>query len=452
MSKETLWRRLLIWGALTVTTSAGAMLLMPNGAYVPGAALVAAISAIAGCAGFGASVYCFAIFILSRQTRYLLAAMAFSTLVGGAALQALVDLHTPAPASYSWIMTSSWLVSALLFVGEAHSHSRWRSSQRTYTVIQFLIAAIAVLAFPLAVLPYALDPSLLSSLGSTLSGAHIGHIVDSAINFAALGLLAFALIGHYRRYQSTNDHMAMLVCYFLTSCTLGLFFCAISTERFDQLHIASQLCTLWAWVMLMAGSGIENAFEHKDASERLKEFEALHDISWSLVGAGTVHELLDMFVRTLVDKLGARIATVYLSDSEGSLEVASICGSDESSVGKRYSLSPTGYGPGFHSGHTVKALVTKEVQVVCDVFVDVEFVPWRVIAADDGCAASIPLTDHENAIGVLNVYFSDRSQLTPSRLKLLTTVAAAATSAIEFALAKSRPELPDAEDDMQLAA
>lgn len=75
-----------------------------------------------------------------------------------------------------------------------------------------------------------------------------------------------------------------------------------------------------------------------------------------------------------------------------------------------------------------------------DVFVDVELVPWRIVAADDGCAASIPLADHDVCIGVLDVYFSDASQLTTSRLRLLATIAAAATSAIEYALSKQAGE------------
>ena len=68
--------------------------------------------------------------------------------------------------------------------------------------------------------------------------------------------------------------------------------------------------------------------------------------------------------------------------------------------------------------------------------VDVEFVPWRVVAQNDGCAASIPLVDHDVCTGVLNAYFSDATQLTTARLRLLATIAAAATSAIEFALSK----------------
>jgi len=203
-----------------------------------------------------------------------------------------------------------------------------------------------------------------------------------------------------------------------------------------------------AWAALVVGNGIENAFAHKEAQDRLDELETLHDVSWSLVGAGTVGELLDLFVSTLVNKLGARIAAVYLADEPNWLRLAAVCGSDEATVGIRYPLISDRPYPGFHSGHTAKAYASRHVQIANDVFVDVEFVPWRIIAQDDGCAVSIPLVDKDRCIGVLNVYFAEATEVSATRLRLLATVAAAGTSAVEFALSRQ----PASESEEERAA
>ena len=255
-------------------------------------------------------------------------------------------------------------------------------------------------------------------------------------------LMCWALLRDGHRYIENADGLAGLVSYYLSACILGLLFYAASVERFDRLYTMGQVCFVWSWIALVVGNGVENAFAHKEGRDRLGELEALHDVSWSLVGAGTVNELLDLFVTTIVNKLGARIAAVYLADGADALELAAVCGTD-ARPGTKYSMVASGPWPGFHSGHTAKAYSTQQVQVAHDVFVDVEFVPWRMIACDDGCAASIPLADSDSGIGVLNVYFSDARQVTKARLKLLTTIAASATTAIRYAMSKQLAAQPE---------
>jgi len=68
------------------------------------------------------------------------------------------------------------------------------------------------------------------------------------------------------------------------------------------------------------------------------------------------------------------------------------------------------------------------------VFIDVEFVPWRLIAVHDGCAVSVPLLDQGDALGIVNFYFTDSVLLTRQRLRLLATIAGATTPAIKNAL------------------
>lgn len=444
LSKETQWRRLLIWGAAVAGSSVAVGLGV--GHYVPARAAQVAISVFAGATALGACIYCLAVFTLERSLRALFAATAFSALGAGAVLQAVADFGGHAPQAHEWISVSARFIAALLFVAEAHARTRWRSASRFQTLGQFLLAAVAVSAYPILVLPYVLHLGLTPDLGRFAHSVEFCRLAEMMLALVSMTLVANALIASHRRYMTQSDGHSGLVCYFYVPMAIGLFFLLGSNDRFDTWHTMSQVAFGASWLALVVGSGIENAFSHKEAGRRLEELETLHDISWSLVGAGTLTELLNLFVSTLVNKLGARIAAVYLDAGGSSLELAAICGSDEAKPGTRYPLVASGPYPGFHSGHTAKAFVSREIQVANDVFVDVELVPWRIVAADDGCAASIPLADHDVCIGVLDVYFSDSSQLTTSRLRLLATIAAAATSAIEYALSKQADQSTAARD------
>lgn len=436
LSKETQWRRLLIWGATVATSSLAIGLVAPHASFVGSSAAQAAFSVLAGGTGFGACVYCLATFALDRKPRWLFAATAFSALGTGAILQAVADFHGHAPAAHGWISISARLVAVLLFVGEAHSQAKWRAANRLQSVGQLTMAVVAVLAFPIVVLPYVLDSGLLPGLGGFAYSASACRVADTMFAFTSMVLVGYALIVSHRRYMTSSDGLSGLVCYFYVSLGIGLLFYLGCDDRFDRWYTMAQVAFCASWLALVVGNGIENAFAHKEAGQRLEELETLHDVSWSLVGVGTLTELLNLFVSTLVNKLGARIAAVYLDGGQSSLELAAVCGSDEAKPGTRYPLVTSGPYPGFHSGHTAKAFTSREVQVANDVFVDVELVPWKIVAQDDGCAASIPLADRDVCVGVLNVYFSDSSQLTTTRLRLLATIAAAATSAIEYALSK----------------
>jgi len=449
LSKHTQWRRLLIWGAIVAASSAAAGLLLPSGSWVSDGAVQASLSVLGGGAALGASAYCLAIFALQRRIRSLFVASAFSALGTGAVLQAVVDLHGSPLAVYAWITTSAWLIAGVLFVGAAHSESRWRAASRIQAVGQFAVAAFAVAAFPLAVMPSVLNPALLYGFSSSAPAAAICRVIDAALGLSATALISWALVANHRRYMKLSDGLAGLVSYFLVACAVGLLCYSACAERCDGWYTMGQAAFVWSWIALVVGNGVENAFAHKEATERLDELKAMHDVSWSLVGARNVKELLELFVSTLVNKLGAGIAAVYLANEQDALELKAICGSEESKPGTSYPLVASWPWPGFHSGHTAKAFTSRQVQVANDVFVDVEFVPWRVIAGDDGCAASIPLVDRDACIGVLNAYFPDAGQLTTERLRLLTTIAAAATSAIEYAMSK---EVEPTASDLDLAA
>lgn len=451
LSTKTQWRRLLIWFVTVIISSISIGLLLPKECYTPHGAIHTAVSVLAEIVGFAVFVYALSIFALDRQVRPLLVSAAFFAISSGVMLQVVYDFRRGSPCNFGWITMSAWLISAVLLVGAGYTKSVWRSANRLQAIGHFSIAGMIVLAFPLAVLPYVLDPSILSNLSYYFISIPACRLIVSAIHASAMALMCWALIKNYRLYINESDGPAGLTCYFLMASAAGLLFTAFSGERFDKLHLISQICFAWSWLAIIVGNGVENAFAHKEAGNRLEELETLHEVSWSLVGARTVKELLDLFVATLVNKLGTRIAAVYLSQEPDTLELATACGSEQLQPGTKYPLVASGPRPGFHSGHTAKAFTSREVQVALDVFIDVEFVQWRVIAGDNGCAASIPLVDRDSCIGVLNVYFSESSQLTAARLRLMTTIAAAATSAIEYAISKESHLISDT-DSLDLAA
>lgn len=447
LSKDTQWRRLLIWVGAVVAIALAVGLSQQQ--FVPGRPLLAALSALAGGAGFGAAIYCLAIFVLERKVSTLFAAVAFSALGSGSVLQVIIDFRAPQYAASSWVAGAAWLTAGVMLLGSAYSVTNLRSSSRLQSVRHLIAAGAAVIAFPLSVLPYVIDTKLPGSLSISVFEAAARYHVDNALALAAAVMMVAAVRANHRLYMSAGDGLAGLLCYFLSAAGAGLFFASFSSGRFDQYSTMGLVCLVAAWIALVVGNGIENAFAHKEAGDRLEELETLHDVSWSLVGAGTVSELLDLFVSTLVNKLGARIAAVYLTHEAG-LQLAAIRGSDEAVVGTTYPLVSDRPYPGFNSGHTARAYASKQVQIANDVFVDVEFVPWRIVAQDDGCAASIPLVDQEKCIGVLNVYFTHSTDLSPTRLRLLATIAAAGTSAVEFAL--SRQRLSDDQQSAEKAA
>ena len=453
--RETFWRRLLIWGVVVALASVGFKLLLNASPRPPSPFLLMSIFVLATGAGVGACVYCFARFILDRELRFLLAATAFFALGGGSTLQAIADFRAPASSPHNWLITAAWFVSSIFFAGAAFSESAWRPANRSQAVGHIVVGLTLVVAFPLSALPYALDVNLLHSLGSTAAGDLACYIADVTASILAPVMLTLALFGFHRRMRAKHDRVAGLLCYFLITCAIGLVYRAASVARFDDWWATGQLLFAAAWIVLVAGIEIESAFTHRDASDRLKELESLHDVSWSLVGAGNCGELLDTLARILVDKFGVKIAGVYLADRAGeNLELVAACGLDElrDSLGAEYAIASTDRRPGFHSGHTVKSFTSRQIHTASDVFVDVEFVPWQVIAVDDGCAASIPLVNQGAAFGVLNLYFGQSRELTRQRLKLLATIAASATPAVQNAIAREQLARGPVENELDAAA
>lgn len=455
-SAETFLRRFVLWTAAVVCGFVLGRVLLGVGQAQPGPTLTTAIRIFGATASVGAAFYCFGRFVLGRELHFLWAATAFTALAAGSFFQTIADSRAPQSSVHGIITSLSWFVASLFFLSCSFSQAVWRVATRREACGLMIGGLLLVSAFPISILPYSLDPDLIYMLNCSYGGALACYIADVAARCLAPALVTIALVGFYRKFSRTSDRQSGAMCYFLVTCLVGLVAVAASREAYDGWWLLGHYLLTAGWVVLVVGFELENAFAHREANERLHELETLHHVSWSMVGAGTSRELMQSFAGTLVEGLGARIAAVYLVDeSEKNLELAALHGLGEGgpSIGTKYAVFTDDRRPGFHTGHTARAFSTHEVQIASDVFVDVEFVPWKMVAVNEGCAASLPLVNRGRAIGVLNLYFSNARQFTRQRLKLFATIAAAAAPAIENVLAREQASgEPDADDQLPVAA
>lgn len=426
---------LLMWAAALACASIIAELTLPWPRILVHAVNISTL-VLGGCVGLGAAVYYLTRFILSRELRHILSAAAFLTLAWGVELQSLANYRGIAPESDGWILTAAWLASGVMFVGAAYSRTVLRGLSPLQVVGHSFQSSVLLIGFPIAAVPYVINKDIINGLAMSAGNSLPATMINLLCEGAVVALIITSLVGHYRRYQEDNDRIPAIVCCFFVPGLLALLFRAAADWRFDNLWIVSQAGAAIAWLVLITGFGVVNAVAQDESQERLNELEALHDISWSIVGAGTLRELLDLFADALRNKLDAKIVAVYLAEDTGEkLEVAAARGPEgyPANVGTQYACVSANRFPGFHSGHSAKAFLTKQLQTAREVFVDVELVPWRIIAEEQGAAVSLPLVEQSESIGVLSLYFSDHRQITQHRIKLLSTIAAAAAPAIENA-------------------
>ncbi|MCE5200576.1 MAG: GAF domain-containing protein [Armatimonadota bacterium] len=453
---EALCRRLLIWAAvLAVGVVMCRLILSSEAASLPKVAS-ASIMVIGSIVGLAGTAYFLARFVLSWELRSVLAAVALSSMGGGAVAQVVAIYARPDVAASGLVATVTWVVSAALFAVSPRANVSCYCGNRAKAVAQSGLALLAVLIFPLLSLMLVLRDNPLTDLWYPPDSPLVSHAIRLIVAAVAFTLTIAALHGHYRHSQMSGDRISSLLCFFFVPCVLAIPVKVLASGWYDGWSSLSQVLFLFGWIALVWGFGMENAIMQKEVQDRLQELDALHHVSWSIVGARSVCELLDLFAATHIDQLGAKIASVYLADDCGStLEVCAHRGPEDSPapVGTKFPLFSEGQRPGFHTGHTVKAFTSGEPQIANDVFVDVEFVPWRMIAADDGCAVSLPLVDQERTIGVLNLYFSESRLLTRQRLRLLAIIATTATPAIANALSReSVTRASDVDTNFDLAA
>jgi hypothetical protein len=452
---KTLWGRLLLWAAGLTCAPVLVKVLAPDGVGLP-PAVDQSVLVLTGCLGLTAAVYFLIRFAVSWELTHLLSAAAFAAITSGVELQALAGSRGYARNMESWLLTSAMLIASVLFAGAGFARTITPPPNRIHGRMRLALATLLCLAFPTVALPYALNTNILISLSSLAGNGLSARAACLGCDLVIVLLLLSAIVGHCRKSGSSMDRVFAVMCYFLVTCAIAMTFKALAVEENDLFLTAGQLVFLASWPVLILGFGVESALGQGEVQDRLREFEAMHQISWSIVGAGSLRDLLDLFAGTLRDRLGAKIVCVYIAQDGGeTLKVAAARGPEDAQpeIGAEYRVLSTDRRPGFHTGHTAKALLTKQAQTARDVFVDVELAPWQVVAVDDGCAVSLPLAAHDAAIGVLSLYFSDYRQLTQHRMRLLQTIAAAVTPAIRDSMARDDTQAHESTlDELDMAA
>lgn len=451
--RRVTYRRLIAGILMTVVVSIAAKMMLPERCFDALRSISTLMLFAGACAGFGGATYLFARFVLTCELRHLVLATAFTVIGGGLGLQLVVNMRTPGSSSAGWVSSAAWTISGILFASSAYANTTCKASSRRAAFVQSLIACLLVLLCPLIALPYVIDGSLSAYLATAANQSLPFMTAGIFAKLAAVMLYLIALVGFRRRTNTHNDRMAGMLCFSFVPLLVSLVFRLASEVQFDDWWTISSALQSLSWFVLMSGFCIENAIMQREGQDRLQELDALHQVSWSVVGTGTLHDLLDLYARTHQEQLGVKVAAVYLADEAGeNLELFAIRGPADcpGTIGKKYPVISANRWPGFHTGHTAKAFLSQEVQVVNDVFVDVEFIPWRMVAADDGCAVSLPLVTRDKPIGVVNLYFEDSKQLTRQRLRLLTIIAGAAAPAIASAMEKKNTE--EWTSDLDMAA
>lgn len=390
------------------------------------------LGALSAIVGFGALVYYVVVFALNRRVRDVFLCAGFAAMASSGVLLAIAPPADATGAPGDRLFLIGWLYSGALVAGASYSRSCLRFASRWRSRVGHVMAAVGVVAFPVVSALCSGLPEVAERL-RRFPNEFWAPQVNSWIAFAAAVLHVLAAIGAYRFSAGRSDRSDRILSVFWFGAALGLVCRATAASTADSLWFASQIILCSAWIAAAGAFMGFSALVNNELLDRLGELEALHELSWSLVGARDSDQFLHALAETLRTKLHAEIVALYLGDLTGerlSLAASSGGGEAYAAVGTDYPVVSRDRWPGFHSGHTADAYRSGEVRTADDVFIDVEFVPWRVIARGDGRAVSLPLIEQGSTIGVLNLYYSHFSQVTPQSMSLLQTIAAALGPAI----------------------
>ncbi len=418
--------RLAVW-SIVALAGAIAVRLVPLLDPTVHQAILAFCNALCACAALGGGLYYFTSFIVSHRVRDLLESTAFVTIGSGAILQVAVDAAASQSQPDDRLLCVALLCGSAAFCGAAFAKSGWRPSTRAGNWLLLTLSGVFVCAFPLAASPYAYEIALFGT-GSAYTAA--GLVCPLAAGFL---LLAFA--GYVMRFRQNSNRRCPADCYLLMPLAMAALSRTFSTQPTDWWAEYSHVAFIGAWVVFVAAISIEQALMARESSERLSELETLQAISWSLVGARTSGELFQRLADVLRERFEAEITMVHLlTESGDALEVVAVSGAEEAAdrLHELHRLDGPDFRRGFHTGHTARAFGTNTMQKAIDVEIDVELVPWRVLARGNGCALSVPLAGSEGAFGVVGFYFPNSASLSEQRVKAVqaTVVAASPTLAV----------------------
>ncbi|MDO8682037.1 MAG: GAF domain-containing protein [Armatimonadota bacterium] len=432
---ETNWlARMLSWSLLVGLWSAVITFVIPSNPTAPNSASDALSDSVSILVGFSVACYTWYRFSSCKHGVWLASALAFSTFTLFVSLHAF--LHITGGGRAELLLASVWCeafsriaAAGLLMIAATtkkvfHGNWTWKTYANTF-------AAWAIIS---ALTTFGIIEVASHSLSwLATNGKAIATLVVSGPYMIAAFLCLLATSAFARRGTVSSDRLTKVVCLWLLPMALGCGVRAVSINPSPNLWWQAHLLDMVAALVIATGINIDSAQADAKSTERFTALEAMHQISWSLAGAASLPGMMSAFVEVLARTTGARLVALYLlDDSAAVLRLEAVFGDDYGylNVGAEYSLEPQPR-PGFHNGHTARALKERRTQVVQDVNGDVEFLPWQCVALRNGWVVSVPLQRREGPIGTLNLYLEQEKTVIPERLHLLETMAALVTPAIE---------------------
>jgi hypothetical protein len=427
--------QLLCWSLLIGLVPVTVGLFVPAKCSIPGSVSGALADALPAVIALSITCYAWLRFRASRHAQWLAASVAFASFAAFACAHiclSLLDNHAPyIRLAADWCSALSRVTPGLMLLMAATTRKTFSSSWsfRGCSILFVLWATLTGLGIAGTVsLARYVTITMGSPDRSVIYLMQLGPYMMSAL------VCLLAIISYAKRTVVLHDRISKILCLWLLPTAMGCGVRAVSTPMTSAYWWQAHLLDLTAAAVAAIGLNIDSAISDAQSTERLESIQAMHDISWSLAAAANLSSMLSAFVRVLSNVAGSRMVALYLLDETGeSLRLEAAHGDDEGflRIGTPYSVTPAPR-PGFHNGHTARALQSQTVQVVEDVYSDVEFTPWRMVAQNNGWVVSIPLLLHGHvSIGVLNLYIIEDKRVTSDKINLLETMAGLVTPAIE---------------------
>jgi|GEM_PF-3565009 hypothetical protein len=320
-------------------------------------------------------------------------------------------------------------LAVILLIAGAHSVRARIHGHKAGAWKNYLAGSLAILACALAAR---------AGAGSVLNRLLISLDIQPVLAVYGVSVTALAVLMHRtcKLQASAHDEVISPISYWAAAMTVSVGL-RMSAAGINQMDIwQANAVELAAAMSLILGLSLVNERAHRVAGEQMADLAAMQGISWSLVGSSDVNGLTNALAKALKDGFSARHVAVYLPGrDDGEMVIAAVYGIEDESVapGRICSLKPARR-PGFHNGHTARAYISGESQVVSEVFSDVEFLSWRTVAREQGMVVSVALPYEDRIIGVINLFFAEVDRISESRIRLLESVAAAVSPAIVHAM------------------
>lgn len=324
----------------------------------------------------------------------------------------------------------------LIIIGAVNNRTDMKDRHCSRGLKVMLISSLSALVLILA------TPEFPLMLARVISVIHLDKVstrlsadelpVIFALRVLALAAFTTALIMNIRAHMKSNDTISYGISLCLLFMTASQALLLDSATRNDLSWWLSHVMNFIGMLVFLSKLGGEFVVSFVQAKERIEELEAMHSITSQLSQTLDLRVVLLSFTNETATMLSARFASVMLADHEGKT-LSTFCthGLPNSPLSFGCPQEVEGSGrPGFYSGHTARAFRDKQICMVDDVYTDVEFVPWKILAENEGSVVSVPLVFQGVALGVLNLFFDKHIAVNDEKIKLLQTLGSSAAVSI----------------------